>query len=305
MRGMAAASAAVRLSDRGVLELSGAEARPFLQGLLTNDLERLAPDRALRAALLTPQGRCIAEFGLVEDDGRILLEVERAAVAPLARKLALYRLRAAVTIEDRSDLWAVLVLPEPEAAGRLGLPVERGACRRLGEALAMVDPRLSELGVRLLVPAHAVEAFLEAHGLAPADPVLWHRHRLALGVPEGSVDLPPEKALAVESGFLELDIASLAKGCFVGQELTARMAHRGLVRRRLLPVRVTAGALPAPGTILRRDGRELGELGSGCEDRALALLRLEALEGGPLEADGTRLVPEVPAWIDLGEKSLT
>ncbi len=301
---MTMASAAALLIHRGVLEIGGTDARSFLQGLVTNDLGRLAADRALWAALLTPQGRCLAEFALVEQDGRILLEAERAGLEALARRLTMYRLRAAVTIEDRSAAWRVLVVPGPEATARFALPPERGVCRGLGEALVFVDPRLSALGVRALVPSERVDAFLEAHGLEPAEAAVWDRHRLALGVPEGSVDLPPEKALAVESGFLELDIVSLAKGCFVGQELTARMAHRGLAKRRLLPVRV-AGPLPPPGTIVRRDGREAGEVRSGRDGRALALLRLDALDGGSLEADGARLVPERPAWLDIGTKSLT
>lgn len=301
---MTVASAAALLSHRGVLELGGADARSFLQGLVTNDLGRLAPDRALWAALLTPQGRCLAEFALVDADGPILLESEAAGLEALARRLAMYRLRAAVRIEDRSAAWRVLALPGPEAAARFALPAERGACRRLGEALVFVDPRLAALGVRAFVPTERIEAFLEAHGLEPAPAAAWDRHRIALGVPEGSVDLPPEKALAVESGFLELDIVSLAKGCFVGQELTARMAHRGLAKRRLLPVRVE-GPLPPPGTLVRCDGREAGEVRSGRDDRALALLRLDALAGGPLEADGARLVPETPAWLDISLKSLT
>lgn len=301
---MTVASQAALLTHRGVLEIGGADARSFLQGLVTNDLDRLAPERALWAALLTPQGRCLAEFALVEQDGRILLEAERAGLEALARRLTLYRLRAAVTIEDRSAAWRVLALPGPEAAARFALPSERGACGRRGEALVFLDPRLATLGVRALVPVERVEAFLGAHGLEPADAAVWDRHRIGLGVPEGTVDLPPEKALAVESGFLELDIVSLAKGCFVGQELTARMAHRGLAKRRLLPVRVE-GPMPPPGAIVQRDGREAGEVRSGRDGRALALLRLDALDGGALEADGARLVPERPAWLDIGTKSLT
>ncbi len=296
---MAAPRAAAVLATRGILELSGTDARAFLQGLVTADLGRLAPDRAIWAALLTAQGRCLAEFALVEDGPRILLDAEGAGLEALARRLALYKLRAAVTIEDRSAAWTVLTLPDPAAADRFGLPAERGACRRLDDALLFVDPRLAALGVRALVPTERLDAFLAAQALHPVDTAVWDRHRLALGVPEGAVDLPPEKALAVESGFLELDIVSLTKGCFVGQELTARMAHRGLVRRRLVPVRVE-GPLPPPGAIVRLDGREVGEVRSGRDDRALALLRLEALGAGPLEADGARLRPELPGWMELG-----
>lgn len=295
---------AALLLQRGVLEIGGPDARPFLQGLLTNDLDRLAPDRAIWAALLSPQGRCLAEFGLAADGERILLDAERAGLEALVRRLTLYRLRAAVTIADRSEDWSVLALPDRAAAGRFGLAPERGACRRLAEGLVFVDPRLAELGLRAFVPAAAVAGFCERYGLVAAEAAAWDRHRLALGVPEGTFDLPPDKALAVESGFLELDIVSLGKGCFVGQELTARMAHRGLARRRLLPVRVE-GPLPPPGTPIRCGEREAGELRSGRDGRALALLRLDCLDAGPLEADGARLLPERPSWLKLGERSLT
>lgn len=286
----------VRLDERGVLELSGPDLRPFLQGLLTNDLGRLTVNRSIWAALLTPQGRYLFDFALVEDDGRVLLDGERARLAELVRRLTLYRLRAAVEFRDASADWAVLALPDPEAPARFGLPGERGACRRDGEALLLVDPRLAELGLRVLVPAGAVDRFLARHGLAAAGAELWDRHRLRLGVPDGSRDLVPEKALALEANLLELDAVSLAKGCFVGQELTARMAHRTLLRRRLLPVRVD-GPLPAPATPVFGQGREQGEVRSGRDDRALALLRLEALSAGPLTAGEARLEVEPPAWL--------
>jgi hypothetical protein len=291
-----AAGRVVRLDDRGVLELSGAELRPFLQGLLTNDVDRLTGERAIWAALLTPQGRCLFDFGLALDGGRVLLDGERGRLAELVRRLALYRLRAAAEFRDASADWAVLALPEPEAAARFDLPAERGACRRDGEAVLLVDPRLAALGLRVLLPVGAVEGFLARYGLEAGDALLWDRHRLVLGVPDGSRDLVPEKALALEANLLELDVVSLAKGCFVGQELTARMAHRTLLRRRLVPVRVD-GPLPAPGTPVIGQGREQGEVRSGRDDRALALLRLEALGAGGLAAGEARLEPEPPAWL--------
>ena len=284
------------LAERGVLELSGPDVRPFLQGLLTNDLDRLTAGRAIWAALLTPQGRCLFDFALVEDDGRVLLDGERARLAELVRRLTLYRLRAAVELRDASAGWVVLALPGPAALARLGVPAERGACRRDGEAILLVDPRLAELGLRVLLPEGAVEGFLARHRLERAGAEPWDRHRLRLGVPDGSRDLVPEKALALEANLLELDAVSLSKGCFVGQELTARMAHRTLLRRRLLPVRVR-GPLPAPGTPVLAQGREQGEVRSGRDDRALALLRLEALGAGPLDAGEARLAPVPPAWL--------
>jgi folate-binding protein YgfZ len=152
--------------------------------------------------------------------------------------------------------------------------------------------------------ASGVAAFAGRHGLALAGPEAWDRHRLALGVPDGSADLVPQKAILLESGFDELGGVSFAKGCFVGQELTARTKHRGLVKKRLLPVAVE-GPLPEPGTVVELpDGREAGELRTGLDGRALALLRLEwavpAARGEvELRAGGSRLRPELPGWLVL------
>lgn len=287
---------AVRLDGRGVLALSGEDADDFLQGLITNDLRRLAPDRALWAALLTPQGRVLFDFGLVRAEDTLLLDVERARAGELARRLALYRLRARVAICERSEAWTVLAVPGPEAAERFALPRERGRARRLGEALVFVDPRSIELGVRALVPADRFAAFLLEHGLELLPEERFEVHRIRLGVPEGARDLPPERALPLEANFDALDIVSFTKGCFVGQEVTARMEHRGLVRKRLVPVRFL-GPPPAEGAPVRLEDREVGEIRRVAGEHGLALLRAEAFGRAGLRAQETELLVEPPAWL--------
>jgi folate-binding protein YgfZ len=170
-----------------------------------------------------------------------------------------------------------------------------------------VDPRLAQLGVRALVPREDAQAFVAAHGLTPAPFAAYDRHRLALGVPDGSRDLVIERSLLLESGFEELHGVSFAKGCFVGQELTARTKHRGLVKKRLVPVRVS-GALPEPGTPVTRGGRDAGEMRSGNGETGLALLRLEqmapeAARTGPLLAGETVLSPAPPPWLALAAEA--
>jgi tRNA-modifying protein YgfZ len=290
----------VPLPARGVVALSGEPARPFLQGLISNDLDRLTPERALYAALLTPQGKFLFDFVITERDGQILLETEGERVAALIQRLTLYRLRTKVVIEDASARFACAALIGQRVAAALGLPDEPGACRREGGGVVMIDPRLAALGGRALLPRDDLQASLEALGFAPADPQAYERHRLALGVPDGSRDLPLERATLLESGFEELRGVDFKKGCFVGQELTARMKYRGLVRKRLMPV-TFAGPPPDPGTIIRADGKDVGEMRSGTEGVGLALLRLDRLEtastaGTPLLAGETEVAPARPTW---------
>ena len=260
----------------------------FLQGLISNDIDLLSEGRALYAALLTPQGRCLFDFIFYLQGDAILLDGERARLPSLIQRLSMYRLRSQVTIEDLGQDLAVLAVFGP---GSELLPAK-------AEFTAVVDPRLAELGTRVVLPPAAVDDFIATHGLTAAPPEDYDRHRLTLGVPDASRDLVPEKALLLESGFEELHGISFTKGCFVGQELTARTKHRGLVKKRLLPVRLD-GPLPVPGTPVTRAGREAGEIRSGVDGLALALLRLDQLGANPapLLAGETELTPAPPPWL--------
>jgi folate-binding protein YgfZ len=213
----------------------------------------------------------------------------------------MYRLRANVAMENASDEFRVLAVTGKGAVERLGLPPSAGATRTEGDAVIAVDPRLAELGIRIVLPRSSVDAFVAKYDLIPAPFADYDRLRLSLGVPDGSRDLIVDKSLLLESGFEELNGVSFTKGCFVGQELTARTKHRGLVKKRLLPVQVT-GALPPAGTPVTLGERDAGELRSGVDGMALALLRLEQLAAtgkGPLLAGEATLTPKPPAWLRL------
>jgi len=285
------------LPYRSVIAVSGDDRVAFLQGLISNDTTKVSPGHAVWAALLTPQGRFLNDMFVVDGGSdTLLLDTERERAAGLARKLAMYKLRSKVAVEDRSAKMDVaVVFGEGAAAAATGA---------LGndKVIAFADPRLPELGVRVLTPAGEAAALLESHGCVPSTPDHYDELRLSLGVPDGSRDLPVEKALLLESGFDELHGVDWNKGCYMGQELTARTKYRGLVRKRLFPVKVE-GPLPAPGTVIQRDGQEVGEIRSGAGNRALAMLRLEALTGDTLMADQARIVPHKPAWMRLPSAS--
>ncbi len=288
---------AAPLPHRGVLRIAGADARPFLQGLISNDVTKVTPARAVHAGLLTAQGRYLHDFFVIELDDVLLLDTERARRDDLRKRLSLYRLRSKVTIEPADDL-AVAAYWPTAALDALGLPAEPGATIARTGGVALVDPRLLALGARAVVPADALDRALEGFARAPLDD--YDRHRLTLGIPDGSRDLVAEKSLLLENGFDELNGVDWQKGCYVGQELTARTKYRGLVKKRLLPVAID-GPLPAPGTIVTLGEREAGEMRSATEGVGLALLRLEmvdaaALEGEPLHAGDARLTVHRPDW---------
>jgi folate-binding protein YgfZ len=290
----------VMLEDRGILAVSGADRRSFLQGLISNDIERVSDKEARYGALLTAQGRYLHDFVIADAGEAIWLDAEQARLADLQRRLAVYRLRAKVALDARPDL-AVAAVFGADAAACFGLPEMPGAACPFAGGLALVDPRLAVLGVRVILPRNEAPAALAARGLATADFSAWDRLRLELGVPDGSRDLIPDKSLLLESGFDELHGIDWQKGCYIGQELTARMKYRGLVKRRLFPVRIT-GAAPAPGTPITTEGREVGEMRSARDGLGLALLRLEAVGGDRrLMAGDAATVPTRPDWMRLDE----
>jgi folate-binding protein YgfZ len=301
--GEMAAEGYVLLPERGLIALVGADAAAFLQGLISNDLGKIAEDQAGYGALLTPQGKFLFDFVILRQGDTLLLDVERERLAALLQRLTLYRLRAKVTLEDASGRYALALALGAGIAARFDLPERAGACRQLADGLACVDPRLARLGVRVLLPPEQLEERLRALDLAPLGRDVYERARLAHGVPDGSRDLVIEKSTLLESGFEELHGVDFAKGCFVGQELTARMKYRGLVRKRLLPV-ILKGPRPEPGTIIRLGEREAGEMRSSIDGQGLALLRLdrlaEAAEAGTaLVAGATEVVPVKPDWVNF------
>lgn len=288
------------LPDRGVLEVAGEDRRSFLQGLVSNDVMKAAPQRAVYAALLTAQGKYLFDFPIVSLGESLYLDGEAARLGDLQRRLGLYRLRSKVTLADTTPRFDIAAVFGDRAPAAFGLPDEPGAAAPFAGGVAYVDPRLAALGVRLLLPRPDGISALRAAGFAPAGAVAYDRLRLALGVPDGSRDLPVEKAILLEAGFDELNGIDWQKGCYIGQELTARTKYRALIRKRLFPVAVN-GPLPDPGTPIMLGTEEAGEIRSGRDGLALALLRLDAVAqaastGTALTAGLATLSPAKPDW---------
>ena len=260
------------LDDRAIIALSGTEARPFLQGLITNDIGVLSPSRSLYAALLTAQGKVLFDFLIFEREGTLLVDCLKKSREALTKRLSMYRLRAKVDIEPRDDLE---VVADWDGAAEGLLP----------------DPRLVQLGSRSV----------SARGAGtPAGSEAYRDRRLQLGVPEAG-DFGSDKMFALDADLEELNAISFDKGCYVGQELTARMKHRGTARKRLVPIESRNGVLSADGN-LTAGGRNVGEITSCYETRGFALIRLDRLaEAGDdrIEVDGIEIVIHRPPWLSL------
>jgi folate-binding protein YgfZ len=260
------------LDDRAVIAISGPEAGDFLQGLITNDLSRVTPDSLVYAALLTPQGKILFDFLIGQQDAAFLLDCLSTSREALVKRLSLYRLRAKVEIAPRDDL---AVAWSREATAPNGF---------------LRDPRHGELGFRAIVAkAEAPQARGAEH---------FQAERLRVGVPEGR-DFGQDKMFALDSDLDELGGIAFDKGCYVGQELTARMKHRGTARKRLLPLTADA-ALPTHEASVTAGGRDVGTLQSVYGDRGFALVRLDRLEeagDAALSADGIAVRITRPNWL--------
>jgi hypothetical protein len=289
------------LENRGLLAVAGPDRVSFLQGLVSNDMEKITPDRAVYAALLTPQGKFLYDFFVFEMDGDLILDCERAGLEGLKKKLSIYKLRADVTLEDRSGDLCVSAVFGDGALTALGLPHETGAALAFGDGNAYTDPRLTDIGGRAVLASGQAEAALTAVGFSPTEPSDYDHLRLKLGLPDGSRDLIADKSILLESGFSELNGVDWDKGCFMGQELTARTKYRGLIKKRLMPITFD-GPPPEPGTPVMAKDKNAGEVRSSLttDDGGLgiALIRLEALDNSSdLKAGGVSVTPTRPDWM--------
>lgn len=277
------------LSGRGVLRISGEEARSFLQNLVTNNVEKAQGAQAVYSALLTPQGKFLFDFFIVEDPAdksALLLDCDGARAGDLAKRLTMYKLRAKVTIENLGETMGVAVFWQED-----GQPFE---------GPGFPDPRNAAMGRRAILPKEEIDATIRTAGVKEAPEEAWHRHRIGLGIGDAEQDFEPDRTFPLEVNFDELNGIDFHKGCYIGQEVTSRTKRRGSVRKRLLPVHVE-GEMPKPGTPIKGGAREVGTIFSTDPEteRALALIRLDLIRSSVLEAGTAEIRPEIPAWLPV------
>ncbi|MDA0241420.1 MAG: folate-binding protein [Proteobacteria bacterium] len=286
------------LDDRAAVRFSGEDARPFLQGLISNDVEKIAENRSIYAAFLTAQGKFLYDFFLSAFDNALYMDCEASRADEFIKRLTLYRLRSKVEIERLDDMSVVVAFGD-DVLSALNLTGEAGAARPIAGGVIYTDPRIASIGARAIMPRSELSKF-ESTGISAGTFEEYEAHRLTLGLPDGSRDMVVEKAILLESGFDELHGVDWDKGCYLGQELTARTKYRGLVKKRLMPITIE-GVTPAPGTQILLDGKDAGEVRSASEGRGIALIRLDAFEtvnasGISLEAGSAKIKPHKPEW---------
>ena len=278
------------LPDRGVVKVAGDDARGFLNGLVTNDIAKVAPGKPRFAALLTPQGKIIVDFIVAEapgnDGGGFFLDCPRALASTLVEKLNFYKLRAKVICEDLSSVLGVMAIWDGTAESEYGL--------------SYPDPRLPALGSRIMLPPHlAEEAAADLGGmLAGAD--AYEAHRIALGVPRGGLDFIYGDTFSHEADMDQLNGVDFGKGCYIGQEVVSRVEHRASARSRVVPI-VYDEFAPSSGLPVMAGDRQIGTLGSTAKGHGLALMRLDRIgdalaAGATIEAGGIAIRAVKPAW---------
>ena len=278
------------LPDRGVVKVAGDDARGFLNGLVTNDMAKVAPGKPRFAALLTPQGKIIVDFIVAEapsnDGGGFFLDCPRALASALVEKLNFYKLRAKVICEDLSSVLGVMAIWDGTAESEYGL--------------SYPDPRLPALGSRIMLPPHlAEEAAADLGGmLVGAD--AYEAHRIALGVPRGGLDFIYGDTFSHEADMDQLNGVDFGKGCYIGQEVVSRVEHRASARSRVVPI-VYDEFAPSSGLPVMAGDRQIGTLGSTAKGHGLALMRLDRIgdalaAGATIEAGGIAIRAVKPAW---------
>lgn len=290
----------VLLEDRGFIAVIGDDARPFLQGLISNDVDKVTPDQAIHAAFLTPQGKYLHDFFVVAIENALIIDCEAERLDDLLRRLRMYKLRAQVALDDVTDDHIAVALVGDGAPAAAGLGSSAGDACTFAGGVAFIDPRLAAAGGRAVLPRPDAEAGLAEHGFTITDRGAYDSIRLSLGLPDGSADMPVDKAVLLENGFEELNGVDFDKGCFLGQEVTARTKYRGLVKKRLMPVSIDGEAPPAGTPVLLGD-EEAGEMRSSHDGLGLALMRLAVVEkaaGGDIvfTAGNARVTPRKPDW---------
>lgn len=263
-------------NNRSIITLSGPDRKKLLQGIITNNIDLLTGDNGVYSALLTPQGKFLHDFFLIEKDGVIYLDCEAERMPDLFRRLLMYRLRSNVEIIDQSEKYTVITSAE----------------KIDNESITYADPRHGQMGYRCITEKDHVDDAIEA----------YHERRIKLGIPEGTNDFIPEKSTIHEGHFEEINGVDFEKGCYVGQEVIARMKYRGKIKKVMFPVTLSDNAPTFGSDIIDENGNKIGNLRSTCDKYAIALFRTENMKfNHEYNCCGINVTPFKPTFLENNE----
>lgn len=263
------------LDNRGVIMVSGDDARSFLQGIITNDVMTVTHAQAIYSCFLTPQGKYLADFFMYQHEHGLLLDVDKAILPDLIKRMTMFKLRSKVVLEDVSDQYTIHVVWNthvPPAVANVHI---------------FADPREAVMGYRIL---GTKETVLD---IEQGDYRLW---QMMNGIPNFD-DFERERTAMLEANMDHLNALSWTKGCYMGQELTARTHYRGLIKKRFLPIALPQEQSIAPNTPITRDGKTIGFVRNTYKNYALGLVQLDILDAGhQCEIDGMNAEIKIPQW---------
>ena len=291
------------LDSRGVIAVEGPDARSFLQAMVSNDANKVSPSASIYAAMLTPQGKYLHDFVISQVGNRFLLETEKDRMLELVNRLNLFRLGAKVTITAMEEDYLVATFWGKTDALMLANDHQPGYTDTISNCCVILDPRLTALGYRVMGTKLNIEKFISHVLPDPVTKADFDSHRLEIGVPDGSRDIRVNKSFLLESNFEELNGVAFDKGCYIGQENTARQKHRGTIRRRLIKVNIS-GPPPENNERISWDNGEIGEMRSVRNETGMAIVRLDhwaeaKAQNAEFRAGSAIVTPVLPEWMKL------
>lgn len=279
--------------NRGLLLLSGPEVDTFLQGLVSNDVIQADGQKAVYSAFLTPQGKFLYDFFMIRSEKGVFLDCRADDIPAFGKKLKMYKLRSDVALEDVSADYQVSAIYGDDTSPVLPSDINQKVLP--DGTIIYRDPRLSSAGVRILSTPDFDLDSLCAEISVDDD---YQSHRIQLGLPEAPLDLITDKSILLESGFDELNGVNWKKGCYMGQELTARTKYRGLIKKRLVPVNVEGDA--ASGDDIVFNGKVVGDIRSVDQGLGIAMIKIDALrQQSTFDAGSAKISVNLPDWIRL------
>jgi folate-binding protein YgfZ len=287
------------LQKRCIISVKGSDAEQFLQGLITNNIQKANATLCLWAAILSPQGKFLHEFIVSRNNDGFLLDCELDRNDDLLNIFKKFKLKANIFYKVESELnvgaaWGNITRRELGITEKLGCTVQNM------HGVIMQDPRLFEAGIRIIGTTPKLSEFSIKLKAELVDNNSFDEHRIKLGLPDGGRDMTVGKALLLENGFQELNGVDFKKGCYIGQEVTARTFYRTLIKKRLIPV-VINGPTPKHGSTVMLNGKAIGEMKTSNGGFGLALIKLDLLTpnfDGPLSCEAATITPKLPTWLN-------